>query len=393
MHLHAFSLAILHLQREIFGMRFFTPFYFFSTITPFFKVKMVENCDFLLSLLFGLTIVTMSMLLSKKIIPAILIMATILSIGCSSAERYITIEGEALGTFVQLKCSTTEQESAISNMIAEVDDEAKASMSIFNPDSRIARLNNNETDSLDKHIAYNIELAGRFTTLSDGAYDITIKPLTDVWGFGRKDATINPNIDSILTFVGYDKISIDGMRLHKSDPRVQIDLNSIAKGYVVDMIATRLEAMGIVNYMVNIGGEIRCRGKNNRGTVWSIGIETPYDGNMSMDSYEKIIEIEDAAVATSGNYRRFYLTEDGRKVAHTIDPRNGYSAVSNLLSVTIIAPTCAEADAAATMFMSLGSEGNAVRLAQWCEREYGWKYYFIFAGDEEYDIACSKIFE
>lgn len=344
-------------------------------------------------MLFRLTFVTMSKVLIRNLFIATLLMAAVLTVGCASPKRYMTIEGTALGTFVQVKCNTSTPESDISQMIAQVDSEAKASMSIFSADSRIARLNSNDTDSLDSHLVFNIELAGRFTRLSDGAYDITIKPLTDAWGFGREDAESNPNIDSILTFVGYDKIAIDGMRLVKQDPRVQIDLNSIAKGYVVDMVATRLEKLGIEDYMVNIGGEIRCRGLNSRGDVWSIGIETPFDGNMSMDSFEKIISVKDAAVATSGNYRRFYLTEDGRKVAHTLDPRTGYSAVSDLLSATIIAPTCAEADAAATMFMSIGSEGNAVALAQECEREYGWSYYFIFAGEDGYEVACSEIFE
>lgn len=332
----------------------------------------------------------MAKVLTKNLFIATLLMAAILTAGCTSPKRYMTIEGTALGTFVQVKCNTSTPESDISQMIAQVDSEAKASMSIFSADSRIARLNSNDTDSLDSHLAFNIELAGRFTRLSDGAYDITIKPLTDAWGFGREDAESNPNIDSILTFVGYDKIAIDGMRLIKQDPRVQIDLNSIAKGYVVDMVATRLEKLGIEDYMVNIGGEIRCRGVNSRGDVWSIGIETPYDGNMAMDSIEKIIAIEDGALATSGNYRRFYINDNGEKITHTIDPRTGYSVSSTLLSATVVAPTCAEADAAATMFMALGSEGGVVELAKECEASLGWKYYFIFADGDDYKIECSE---
>ena len=109
-----------------------------------------------------------------------------------------------------------------------------------------------------------------------------------------------------------------------------------------------------------------------------------------MDSVEKIIEIENGALATSGNYRRFYINDNGEKITHTIDPRSGYSVSSTLLSATVIAPTCAEADAAATMFMALGSEGGAVELAQECERTLGWKYYFIFADGENYRIECSQ---
>ena len=151
--------------------------------------------------------------------------------------------------------------------------------------------------------------------------------------------------------------------------------------------------MGVGDYLVNIGGEIRCKGENREGKEWRIAIETPYDGNMAMDSYEKVLPLSNCALATSGNYRRFYYTEDGRKVAHTIDPRTGMSVVSELLSATVVAPTCAEADAAATMFMAMGSEGGALELARRCEEEYGWRYYFIYANGDEYRIECSKEFE
>ena len=144
--------------------------------------------------------------------------------------------------------------------------------------------------------------------------------------------------------------------------------------------------------MVCIGGEIRCKGHNSRGSRWSIGIETPYDGNMSGDSFEKIVHLEDCAVATSGNYRRFYLTDDGRKVAHTIDPRTGYSIIGDLLSATVVAPTCAEADAAATMFMSIGDTAKVVALAEQCAEERGWRYYFIFADGDGYRVECSEEF-
>lgn len=305
---------------------------------------------------------------------------------------YVEVRGEALGTFVQLKCPALVSEGDLVAMISRVDSVAKGSMSMFNPQSLLSRLNHNDTDSLDMHIAYNIELARRFSELSGGAYDITIKPLTDAWGFGRDRAIKEPNIDSLLEFVGYKKIAIEDNRLVKSDSRVAIDLNSIAKGYTVDLVAQELEAMGIEDYMVNIGGEVRTKGVNGLGRPWSVGIETPYDGNMMQDSLEKIIELEDEAVATSGNYRRFYLTDEGDKIAHTIDPLSGHSVVSELLSVTIVAPTCAEADAAATMFMAMGSRSETLELAKRCEREYGWSYYFIYANGEDYRVECSAEF-
>lgn len=324
---------------------------------------------------------------------ATLLVAVILSYGCQSDDAsYVVVEDEALGTFVQVKCKTNLQPGVLAEEIGKIDQSAKSSMSIFDSSSLLSRLNDNTADNVDSHISRNLEVAERFFELSDGVYDVTVKPLTEAWGFAGRDATTQPNVDSLLQFVGFDKISILGNRLVKEDYRVQLDLNSLAKGYVVDLVAEMLEERGISDYMVNIGGEIRCRGNNPDNKAWSIGIETPYDGNMSMDSFEKIIQVKDCAVATSGNYRRFYIDAEGRKVAHTIDPRTGYSVVSNLLSATVVAPTCIEADAAATMFMAMGSEGGALELAKRCEAEYGWGYYFIYANEDGYRIECSPRF-
>lgn len=312
-----------------------------------------------------------------------------------NSADYSVIQGSALGTFVEIRCPDTFSTDEIITMIQEVDNESKMSMSIFDPNSLLSRINRNETDQLDEHIIRNITLAHRFSELSEGAYDITVKPLTDAWGFGRSEEMVsNPNIDSLMEFVGYEKIAIVDGTIQREDYRTQIDLNSIAKGYTVDLMADRLEQMGIDDYLVNIGGEIRCKGHNAMGVDWSIGIETPYEGNMEMDSFEMIVQVSDCAVATSGNYRRFHTTDEGLKVVHTINPHTGYSLTSNLLSATVIAETCAEADAAATMFMAMGSEHGALALAERCEQEYGWSYYFIFADDNGgYRIECSEQFE
>lgn len=326
-----------------------------------------------------------------------MVILTICGLVCackSGEERYVSVEGEALGTFVQVKCKTSDSADNIGDLIVNIDTEAKQSMSIFDSTSLISRINQNLADSLDLHIERNLKVAGDMYELSGGSYDVTVKPLTDAWGFGGRDAeAVEPNVDSLLSFVGFDRLTIRDNRLIKDDSRMQIDLNSLAKGYTVDMVADALAERGVENYLVNIGGEVRCAGLNPNGELWSVAIETPYDGNMAMDSFEKIIRATDCAVATSGNYRRFYLTADGRKVAHTISPITGYSVVSDLLSVTIMAPTCIEADAAATMFMAMGSEGGALELAQRCESEHGWLYYFIYADGEDYRIECSEKFK
>ena len=190
--------------------------------------------------------------------------------------------------------------------------------------------------------------------------------------------------------MGYRKIRIEGNRLVKDDPRIQLDFNSIGKGYMVDLIARMLERNGSENYLVTIAGSGRCRGVNEQGGKWRIGIETPYDNNFSDRDLQRIAEVTDISYTTSGNYRRFYYTPDGRKIAHTIDPRTGRSALSRLLSVTVAAPTCAEADALGTMFLAMGAD-DALAAA---ERMPGVKAYFILAGDGgEYEEYVSPAME
>ena len=260
-----------------------------------------------------------------------------------------------------------------------LDEEMKHSMSIFDETSLLSRINRGESDSLDSHLIYNILAADSVSRLSDGMYDITVKPLVEAWGFAGKEGQKTPNIDSILPLVGYRKIRIEGNRLVKDDPRIQLDFNSIGKGYMVDLIARMLERNGSENYLVTIAGSGRCRGVNEQGGKWRIGIETPYDNNFSDRDLQRIAEVTDISYTTSGNYRRFYYTPDGRKIAHTIDPVTGRSAVS-LLSATVFCDNAARADALGTMFMSLGSE-RAVAKARELERE-GVMAYFIFATEK-----------
>ncbi len=171
----------------------------------------------------------------------------------------------------------------------------------------------------------------------------------------------------------------------KADPRVQLDFNSVAKGYTVDLLAALVERAGARNYLVEIGGEIRCRGVNASGGPWRIGVETPFDGNdLCGASVQRRLRMSGGGLATSGNYRRYYVGADGAKVAHTIDPRTGRSALSRLLSVTVAAPTCAEADALGTMYLAMGADAALERVRADAEA----RVYFILAapdgGYEEY---------
>lgn len=300
------------------------------------------------------------------------------------------VEGQMLGTFLTVSARTSHSSAEVYELMMHIDTLAKASMSIFDENSLLSRLNRNETDLLDEHIRHCLDLSRRISAQSGGVYDVTVAPLVEAYGFAAKDRQAKVNVDSLLAFVGIDKLQVVDGRLRKADSRVKIDFNSIAKGYVVDMAARALEEWGIEDYLVDIGGEVRCRGVNAKGNAWRVGIETPFDGNNSLGAFvQQVISLSDASMATSGNYRRYYLDEQGQKVSHTLDPRTGRSAVTSLLSATVIAPTCAEADAYGTMFMAMDLE-QALRTAKVLEQE-GVKVYFIAAGqDQEYDIYYSR---
>lgn len=328
----------------------------------------------------------------KMIRAACAILLAALGWSCSGRPSYTVVEGVMLGTTLRIVADVRDASSQeLYAAVMTLDRQAKASMSIFDSTSLLSRLNRNQTDSVDTHIAFNLRLADSIGSLSDGRYDVTVKPLVEAWGFAGKEAETDPDIDSILAFVGREKVRVVDGRLVKDDLRVQLDFNSIAKGYTVDLLAALVESFGAENYIVDIGGEVRCRGVNREGGPWRIGIETPFDGNMSDgDFLQRRIALTEGGLATSGNYRRFYLDAAGNKVAHTIDPRTGRSALSRLLSVTVVAPTCAEADALGTMFLAMGADDALAKA----ESLPGIKVYFILAGDgdsyEEYVSPAMK---
>ena len=318
----------------------------------------------------------------------ILALAAAAAVACRHAQPvYVDVDGEMLGTFLHVTAQTDRPASEIYDLMMRIDAEAKSSMSIFDEASLLNRINRNQTDSIDRHIAFNLELAGRVHDVSDGAYDVTVKPLVEAYGFAAKDRTKNPNIDSIMEFVGFDKVRVENGRLIKSDPRVQLDFNSVAKGYTVDLLAQLVEQLGGRNYIVDIGGEVRCRGQRAKGGPWRVGVETPFDGNMSDGAYlQKRLCMSSGGLATSGNYRRFYRDAAGNKISHTIDPTTGRSVTSRLLSATVVADNCAEADAMATMYLSLGAN-KAIALSRKIPDA---KVYFILDdGKDGYEIYCS----
>ena len=188
------------------------------------------------------------------------------------------------------------------------------------------------------------------------AFDITVAPLVNAWGFGftEKESVDSNLIDSLLQFVGMNKIALEDGQIRKSTEGVMIDMNGIAQGYSVDVISGFLESMDIMDYLVEIGGEVRTHGLNSRGSEWRVGIDKPVEGlQLAGVELEAIISLSGMSLATSGNYRRFYEM-DGMKYSHTIDPATGYPVRHGLLSATVLCDECMYADAYATTFMVMG---------------------------------------
>lgn len=241
-----------------------------------------------------------------------------------------------------------------------------AELSMFNPNSTLSRINVHDTTAfnLNPHpwVLRVIQKSLDYSALTDGAFDITVAPLVNAWGFGfSQSGTVSqPFLDSLLTFVGYKRLSLSDGYLKKSDTRMQLDASAIAKGYACDVVAEVLEKHGVHNYLVEIGGEMALKGKNPNGSSWRVGINSPVDDSTStnLDWSEKLT-LTDRCVATSGNYRRFYI-KDGKRYAHTIDPLSGYPVQHSLLSATVVANDCLTADALATAFMVMGVEKATV---------------------------------
>ncbi|MEG0500082.1 MAG: FAD:protein FMN transferase [Rikenellaceae bacterium] len=288
--------------------------------------------------------------------PVAIFLITLL-FGCGNEQkpsRY-EIEGFAQGTTYKIVYYDTRE----SIRKTEIDSLLKAfdqSCSLYDTTSLISRLNRNETDTVDRYITECERIAREIYETSGGAYDITCQPLIRAYGFLRENKADSINLDSILPLIGHSKIKIENGRLIKADPRIAIDLNSIAQGYSVDLVSEYISNRGLKNFLVEIGGEIYCSGQKNDTALWKVGIDKPIDGNMTAGSdLQTTLTLRDKGLNTSGNYRKFYA-EKGHRVNHIIDPRTGNSDSNDMLSATVIAPTTVLADGLATMLMVIGSD-------------------------------------
>ncbi len=306
-----------------------------------------------------------------------------------SFEKYQVIEGYAQGTTFRMVYKSSENfDVEIYRMLKEFD----MALSTYEKQSIISRINSNEP---------NVELNELFITFfnkslevylkSDGYFDVTIGPLVNAWGFGvdEKRTADSSKIDSIKALVGMTKIKIEYNRLVKQDPRIFIDANAIAQGQSVDYICEFFDKQKLSDYLVEIGGEVRAKGLNDKGEIWRIGIDKPIAGSSTEDrNLQAIVKLKNKSLATSGNYRKFY-EYNGIKYAHSINPKTGFPSQDKLLSATIIADECSIADAFATACMVMGFE-KAVKML---DKNKDIDAYFIFAGENDnFDVYQTEGF-
>lgn len=281
--------------------------------------------------------------------------------------KYRSDKGKVFGTYYSIQYkATADLKDSISAAFQAFD----GSLSMFNPQSVLSAINANRDTTTDAFFEAMFDEAARVYALSDGAFDITVAPLVKAFGFGRKSdqySAISPQtIDSLRTFVGFDKVALVNHRVVKDDYRIQLDAGAVAKGQACDVIAEMLQRNGSTNYLIEIGGEIVSRGVNSKGQPWHIGITKPNpDNEGAAEDLQEILQVNNICMATSGNYRNFYYEGDERR-SHTIDPRTGYPVQHSVLSATVISSSCMRADALATACMVLG-EDEAMQMMERAE--------------------------
>ena len=283
----------------------------------------------------------------------LLIVGTVLIIRQQQNTAYQHNQGFIFGTVYNV---TYQSDKDLNQEILTALKQVDASLSMFNEQSTISKINRNEPVKPDKMFIEVFELAKKVSAETGGAFDITVAPLVNAWGFGFKQGQIPDKqmIDSLLAIIGFNKIDLKGGNIIKQDPRIMLDCSAIAKGYGSDVVARLLRSRDVKNFMIEIGGEVVTSGISEKRLPWKIGVTKPTDDSLSVNQeLQTILNVTDKAMATSGNYRNFYY-KNGKKYAHTIDPKTGRPVQHNILSATVLANNCAIADAYATSFMVLG---------------------------------------
>jgi FAD:protein FMN transferase len=282
-----------------------------------------------------------------------------------SRPAYTQLQGNAQGTTFRI----VYEDSAARDFSMPVDSIFRVidrSMSLWDSTSIISLLNaNGQSVRADAHFNNVFQKAWEVSDQTGGYFDCTVGPLVKAWGFSYKKNLPPPNsaqVDSLRQLVGYHKVQLQAGKLTKENPQLQIDFNAIAQGYTVDVIADFFKARGITNYMVEVGGEVRAQGHNERGKIWRIGIDKPIDNAAAGRPLQAVVSLDGKSLATSGSYRKF-VEREGHKYSHAIDPHTGFPITHNLLSISVLAPDCMTADAYATAFLVMGLE-KAIPMAK-----------------------------
>ena len=325
-------------------------------------------------------------MIRKKIFLGLTILAMMMA-SCSQNSEYIKHSGFTQGTMFNITyCSDTNYNNDIDSLLQAF----CRSLSNYDSTSLISRINSNETDSLDALTEEFFTVSKEVWANTDGIFDITVAPIVNAWGFGwkRHDTCIpdSAEISSLLLYIGMDKIGIDNGKLIKHNPNVQIITNAIAQGMSVDYVSDFLKSKGITDFLVEIGGEIYCCGKNPHGNDWNIGVDKPIEGS-GYDYRENqiVMHMSNMAVNTSGNYRKF-IEDNGKKFGHSINPKTGYPAENEMISATVVYPDCIRADAYATAFMVMGVK-KAMMIVESIDHMEA--YFIIQDGEETKTVESS----
>lgn len=325
-----------------------------------------------------------------------ILLAVLLASGCSEPEALVEIHGSTMGTTYSVKLVELPPDLTADALKAQLDarlDTVNALMSTYRPDSELSRFNaSRSTDwfSVDPELAGLVARAQSIGALSGGAFDVTVGPLVNLWGFGPDAHPFRvpdqQTIEETRARVGHDKLDVRDQppALRKDHPELYVDLSAIAKGYGVDQVADQLDRLGVTAYLAEIGGEIKAKGTKPGDQPWRIAIERP---EATSRTVYRVVALEDDAMATSGDYRNFY-EQDGRIYSHTIDPATGRPVAHALASVTVITEDCATADALATTFLVLGPE-RGLSLAE----SLGVGAFFVTRAGEDYAHSATTAFE
>lgn len=312
---------------------------------------------------------------------AFLLLFGVLLLSCTPTPdlKMVKFNGETQGTYYVVTYYDKEGrnlQNEIDLLLANFDTIA----SMWVAESQISKINRNEDVLLDSSFIELFNISNRIYAKTKGAFDPTVGPLVNAWGFGFTDRMhVDQHlIDSLLPLVGLNQVKIENKHIVKADNRIQIDFNAIAQGYSVDLVDNFLSSKGIDNFLIDIGGEVKASGQKPGHETWKVGIEKPADNAGYGENLNAIIKLSNKSLATSGNYRKFY-EEDGVRYSHTINPKTGYPVQHAILSVSVLAKDCAVADAYATSFMVMGFDNSIEILAS----DTTLDAYFIYGGTSD----------